>query len=67
MKIDPEKRCDNCEHLISIPKGNSYGDDEHLCLYNNYYMHGVHQPYDKYKHCSPAGKELKCDFKKRSE
>jgi hypothetical protein len=57
--------CANCKHCIDIPKNNRYGDVEHFCLVNGYFLIGVHKDRRKVKGFSPGGKELECRFEKR--
>lgn len=57
--------CANCKHCMDIPKNNSYGDIEHLCLVNGYYVHGINKDRNKVKHFTPGGKELECKYERK--
>ena len=57
--------CANCKHLISTPKNNRYGDMENFCLKTGYLVSLIHKDVHKYKHCTPAGKELPCEYERK--
>lgn len=57
--------CANCKHCLDIPKNNTYGDIEHLCLVNSYYVHSVNKDKNKLKRFSPGGKELECRYERK--
>lgn len=57
--------CLTCSHLVSNPKNNRYGDMEHFCLKTGYLVSLVHKDVHKYKHLSPTGKELPCNYERK--
>lgn len=59
--------CANCVYLLDFPKNNRYGDVDHLCIKTGYFCMGIYKDIHKYKHFSPGGKELICDYKRKSE
>lgn len=59
--------CANCKHCIVTPKNNKYGDMEYFCMKIGYYCTGVHKDVHKYKHLSPGGRELDCQYERRGE
>lgn len=59
--------CANCKHLIDYPKGNRYGDVEHLCLITGYYTHAIYKDRKTIKRFTPGGRELKCRYERKKE
>lgn len=57
--------CANCKHCVSMPKDNRYGDIEHFCLINGYYLHEVNRDRNNIKRFSPNGKELECIYERK--
>ncbi len=55
--------CRNCANLVDIPRKNSYGDIDHLCLATSYYTTGIDKDITKVKRYTPGGRELKCEWK----
>lgn len=58
--------CANCQHCLSYPRNNRYGDIDFLCVINGYFLHGINKDKNKVKHFSPGGKELKCTYERRT-
>lgn len=56
--------CANCRNCISMPKNNRYGDVEHFCLVNGYFLHGIQKDRNKLKRFTPGGKKLECHYEK---
>ena len=57
--------CANCRHLISYAKHNRYNDFEHLCVKTGYFCIEIFKDATKYKHLTPGGKELSCEYERR--
>lgn len=57
--------CANCTHLISFPRGNRYGDIDHLCVVTGYFTMSIYKDRRKVRHFTPGGRELKCQYQRR--
>lgn len=54
--------CANCRHCVSTPKNNRYGDMEHFCISMGYFVHWIYKDRNKFRHLTPGGRELTCDY-----
>lgn len=59
--------CANCEYLIQTPQNNRYNDMENFCMKTGYFCTRIYKDIRKYRHFTPGGKELICEYKKKGE
>lgn len=59
--------CANCKNCLDYPRGNKYGDVDHLCIVDGYFVMGVHKDRTKVKGYSPGGRELQCKYERKTD
>lgn len=57
--------CANCKNCLDYPRGNKYGDVDHLCIVSGYFVTGMHKDRTKVKRYSPGGRELPCKYERK--
>ena len=68
MKYDDNVECcANCKWLEQIPRNNRYGDTDNLCIYLGFYCTGIYKDRNKVRHFTPGGRELKCNYERKSK
>lgn len=53
--------------VLSIPRNNRYGDTDNFCMYLGYYCTGIYKDRNKVRHFTPGGRELKCNYERKSK
>jgi hypothetical protein len=68
MKYDDNVECcANCKWLEQTPRNNRYGDTDNFCIYLGYYCTGIYKDRNKVRHFTPGGRELKCNYERKSK
>lgn len=68
MKYDDNVECcANCKWLEQTPRNNRYGDTDNFYMYLGYYCTGIYKDRNKVRHFTPGGRELKCNYERKSK
>lgn len=58
--------CANCKNCLDYR--NKYGDVDHLCIVNGYFVMGIHKDRTKVKrYASPGSRELQCKYERKTD